>query len=87
MNWQQHLILFLALSLALVGATLATWPVVTDAPWEKERIASPATGDERRCVAALTLRERAIFDTESALNRAGRLHFLEQAVAEIGRYC
>ena len=87
MNWQQHLILFLALSIALVGATLATWPVVADAPWENERIAGPTTGDERRCEAALTMRERAIFDKDSTLNREGRLRFLEQAEAEIDRYC
>ena len=89
MNWQQHLILFLALSIALVGATLATWPVVADAPWEDDGRAVILTiPDDLRCAYAMQLRDELIFATGDVLrSRETILDHLLLAQIEVGEYC
>ena len=83
-----RILIALTLAVALTALVLATWPVVTDAPWEDTGAARAAT----RCEAALSLRETLTKEGEfhSRWNAGGvkNLHTARMAVGrEIDRFC
>ena len=87
--------LALSLVLSTTAAVFATWPVITDAPWEPNvEVPTPAAMDQgklARCDAALTLRD----DLRQLLLRVppnSRVpvrtsDLLEDAKAEVEEFC
>ena len=75
------------LTIAVVAAVFAIWPVIADAPWEDEIVAVTPVDrtSELRCQEGLDMRERAVFeeDRSTAIMEA----ILLVAQDEIDTYC